>query len=118
MTEKEFCEECKKEITKELKEKQGVIFASAEHTLDGEDFSFRDPMFGGVYCSHDCFNEQNGVNIAYKKGKSDMKKQVHLIFIKALQDNEHKFRCGLPEREIAIGEIKRIRDEVEKLGEI
>ena len=67
MTE-EKCEYCKKEITKEMKESQQVIYAQACHTLDE---NMEDEMFDGVFCSRECYEEIAGIKMAYEKGKKD-----------------------------------------------
>lgn len=89
MIEKEYCEECGKEITKEMKASQQVIYANAEHTLDdGEGITSQcDPMFGGVYCCTDCYEEQAGHKIAYKKGYQDAKKEMIEEFEKIIDEN-------------------------------
>ena len=71
MEEKEHCENCRKEITKEMKGSQCVIYASAEHTLSDGNMDFCDPMFGGVYCCQDCYNEQSGIKLAYEEGRKE-----------------------------------------------
>ena len=72
----EKCENCGKRITKKMKANQQVIYASAEHTLSDGEFDFCDPMFGGVYCCQDCYEEQAGIKIAYKKGFNDCLAEV------------------------------------------
>ena len=88
---REYCENCKKEITKEMKESQQVIYANAEHTLTGEDDDFCDPMFSGVFCCQNCYNEISGINKAYKKGKDDANKEF-IDFL--LMIDISQFRAG------------------------
>lgn len=69
MKAKEYCENCKKLITSKMKDKQQVIYSSAEHTLDSSDsFVSTDPMFNGPFCCQNCFNEIVGINLAHIKG--------------------------------------------------
>jgi hypothetical protein len=82
---KEYCETCGKRITKKLKETQEVIYAGAEHTLSGGDLDFCDPMFGGVYCSEECYEEQSGITRVKIK---TMKREV--IFLKSIKENIDK----------------------------
>jgi len=87
--EKEYCENCKKEITDEMKDKQQVIYASAEHTLyachDLICLGDTDEMFSGVFCCQNCYNEISGINRAYKKGLEVGKKSQEKLH----QENLH-----------------------------
>ena len=80
----ERCENCKKRITNKMKDAQHVIYASAEHTLYAADshlaFGDRDEMFSGVFCCQNCYNEVSGINISYKKGFDDGKKDREKVF--------------------------------------
>ena len=78
--EKEYCEHCKKLITDKMKNDQHVIYASAEHTLsapqEGQIIEFNDPMFGGVYCCRDCYEEEAGIKLARETGKEEGKEET------------------------------------------
>lgn len=124
---KEYCEECKKEITKEMKESQQVIYASAEHTLDGEDFSFCDPMFGGIYCSQDCYEEQAGHKVAYKKGfqageiikhKSDLQQELEnkTYELSVILGFDHHCEGCFKLHELIMDRINFIKKELEEIG--
>jgi len=84
---KEYCEHCKKLITNKMKDNQQVIYASAEHTLSASDsiLAFNDPMFGGVYCCRDCYEEEAGIKVAYKKGKQEAQEEEKR-FLKKIYD--------------------------------
>jgi hypothetical protein len=60
------CKHKWKKIPKKMKADQHVIYASAEHTLSDGDMDFCDPMFGGVYCCQDCYEEHAGHKVARK----------------------------------------------------
>jgi len=87
MTEnKEYCENCKKEITGKMKDNQQVIWASAEHSLydDKGKFSLAstDPMFNGIFCCYECYAETSGLNMMYEKGKEEFKQAVKECVLK------------------------------------
>ena len=103
----EKCENCGKRITKKMKANQQVIYAGAEHTLSDGEFDFCDLMFGGIYCCQDCYEEQAGIKIAYKKGFNDCLAEVE----KKIDDFETSFMMKLGD---IVGN-KILREDYQKL---
>lgn len=107
--EKEYCENCNKEITDKMKDNQQVIYSSAEHTLsapsEGQIIEFNDPMFNGPFCCHECFDEVIGINIAKKLGKEAAIKEE----IEFLEKNEDRW-C----RELFNERLSQLKADLEK----
>ena len=95
--EKEYCEHCKKLITDKMKNDQHVIYASAEHTLsapqEGQIIVFNDPMFGGVYCCRDCYEEEAGIKLARETGKEEAQAEFKENML--MTKTNHQLGCML-----------------------